>query len=436
MTPQTKTFQAYSLSYSQMTLNQAKYPTFNCFIAHDLTLQYGKLELLEDDLHFKYVFCDNKHEYFKYDTITKIEIDKKLRNQIQILGIIIGKEKYRFLGLHEIDYITSEIRKHQKNSEPETIPSSKSVEILDKAKQPTTRCFELMNCPMIDLGPESKSVEIIPVMTSPQIEFKPLLNPISLYSCTIPQQLDSVISKYLNNTAILRILNESGNRNVVISQWTENNGYNERTISYQKCVDLLILGKQYVNVVEIQQYFDLGDVKAISITTSLEHSLYSNCFDPYVQLTFRGEGQNVQFSVQFEMKWKKDMLIKNVIQSKTEEETKLFYTQLTDELFSETEPEKEFESIQIENDCSQIAQKETLLLQPRNNETKSCDQSEFDWQNEYDHKREAAFFSLMFFVYLMKSSKSDTGNSCKSPIFISKLLIILLFQYVLFSILL
>lgn len=283
-----------------MTFQESLIVSYNCFLVQKVS-HYGSLQFRQRTLTFVYANGESdKNADFEYQDISDVHVETRFTNAISNLEIRSNDDRtFLFSGLHEA-------------------PLVKDLILL--LKETTMK-------PKISYG----------FMNSHKnaVQFQPLDDPVILTSCMVPANFAAVTSRIESKDTFADHLTHVGNENVVLSDWVQKDGYQERTITYDKTVVLPILGKNLIKIVETHHLFQSDKKWIIDCFSDLGKTPYADCFSPRVQLFFEDKGDNTEFICNFEMLWSSEPFVKSIILNKTTTETRDAYIQFGKQLITE-----------------------------------------------------------------------------------------------------
>lgn len=260
----------------------------------------GTLYLYQDHFVFAYASGeDEKDTEVSFDSITDIIVESRLAHAMNNLEVRCKDQTFLFTGIHEAKAVKDMImlmREHKKNPKP-TYGFARTGE--------------------------------------KTVEWEDLTNPILMCSATIPANISAVMQQIEQKDIFWELYKSGGNEDIVFSEWVEMDGYKERSITYNKCVVLPVLGKNMIKVIEYQRLFNLNGQYAIHVVSDLGKTPYANCFDPVVQIFFVDNGDKVEYLVKFEMIWSSEPFVKSIIQTKTTDEIREQYISFGQQLVRE-----------------------------------------------------------------------------------------------------
>lgn len=270
--------------------------TFSCFLVQKVS-HHGTLEVHPDKLSFVYTGGEeDSNTNIDYSSITEVNVETRLAHAMNNLEVHTGDQTYLFTGLHEAQAVKD------------------LIIILQQA----------ISKPKITYGFTNTGENTV--------QWKDLEDPILLYQCTLPANMEAVSQRILSKDFFIDLYGSVGNEDILINEWEEKDGFMERRIDYAKLVVLPVLGKNLIKVSETQRLFDLGKGKAIAVISNLGKTPYCECFDPQVQLFFEDNGDKVEFLVKFQMVWSSEPFVKSIIDSKTTTEIRAFYSDMGKQL--------------------------------------------------------------------------------------------------------
>lgn len=273
--------------------------TFSCFLVQKVS-HHGTLEIHPEKLAFVYTGGEeDSRQIIDYSTITDVNVETRFAHAMNNLEVHVGDQTFLFTGLHEAQAVKDLITLLQKS----------------------------LSKPKITYGFTNTGENTV--------QWKDLEDPILLFQCTIPNNMSAVNSTILSKEFFIDLYSSVGNEDISINEWSEKDGFLERTIDYAKLVVLPVLGKNLIKVSETQRLFDLGNRKAIAVISNLGKTPYCECFDPQLQLFFEDKGDKVEFLVKFQMVWSSEPFVKSIIDSKTTTEIRAFYSGMGKQLLRE-----------------------------------------------------------------------------------------------------
>lgn len=307
--------------------------SFSCFLVQKVS-HHGTLEVHPEKLTFVYTGGeDSDLTKIDYSSITDVIVETRFAHAMNNLEIHVGDQSYLFTGLHEAQAVKELITLMQKS----------------------------LSKPKVTYGFTNTGENTV--------QWKDLEEPILLFSCSIPNNMSAVNSTILSKDFFIDLYGSVGNEDISINDWSEKDGYMERTIDYAKLVVLPVLGKNLIKVSETQRLFDLGNRKAIAVISNLGKTPYCECFDPQVQLFFEDKGDKVEFLVKFQMVWSSEPFVKSIIDSKTTTEIRAFYSGMGKQLMRElggssedTENNDEEEQQKLEDEFSKTRKMYKLAI--------------------------------------------------------------------------
>lgn len=278
--------------------------SYTCFCVQKVS-HHGILEVHQEKISFIFTGgADYEHVHLDYYMIKKIEVEDHYADTMNSLEIHTNDQVHRFTGLREVHQI-------------------KDLIIL--AQQSYIK-------PKISYGFTGTNVN--------STQWKELDDPVLLYSCIIPNNMNAVCQQLLSKDFFYELYGSFGDEEIVIDDWNETESYKERKISFVKFLVLPVIGKQFVKVSETQYLYDLDKNKAIAVILNLGKTPYADCFDPQVQLLFEDNGDSVEFIANFKIKWLSQPLVKSIIDNKTTSNIRQFYTDMGKQLLRELSPKK------------------------------------------------------------------------------------------------
>lgn len=275
--------------------------SFSCLLVQKVS-HHGTLFLFQKRLKFVYANgVDDENSNLQYTDITSVEVESRLAHAMNNLTISTSDQSFLFSGLHEAQIVKDLITLLQ-----------------EEIKQPKS------------------SIGFTSVKdNNPTIKWADLENPTLLYSTTLPAPMSTLYPFIEKKDSFLELYSSAGNEEIKIGEWEQKEGYVERTVDYLKLVVLPVLGKNLIKVSETQRMFHLDGKIAIGIISDLGKTPYADCFDPQVQMFFVDNGDKVEYLVMFEMIWSSEPFVKSIIQSKTTDEIRLFYSSYGKQLIRE-----------------------------------------------------------------------------------------------------
>ena len=273
--------------------------TYNCFCVQKVS-HHGVLKIYQEKISFIFTGGEEYNNYhIDYYSIKKIQVEDHFAQSMNSLEIHTDEQIHKFTGLQEAQQVKDLIGLTQ----------------------------QMYLKPKLSYGFTGSCSTIV--------EWKDLENPILLYSCKIPNNMDSVYQTLLSKDFFYELYGSFGDEEIVIDDWSDKEGFKERKISFVKFLNLPVIGKTTVNVSETQRLFDLDKNKAIAVILDLGKTPYADCFDPKVQLLFEDKGDYIEYLAKFQIIWLSQPLVKSIIDNKTTSNIRQFYTDMGTQLLRE-----------------------------------------------------------------------------------------------------
>ncbi|KAK8899763.1 hypothetical protein M9Y10_002085 [Tritrichomonas musculus] len=294
---------------------------FSCFLVQKVS-NYGSLVLRTNTISFIFANHKEKDIVIDYKSITDFNAQTRFGDAITNFDIRVKDQLYSFSGIHEVQQLNDLIKLRQQQ----------------------------LTEPKITYGFVNQDKN--------KVQWRELNDPILLYSCMVPATFDQVKEQILNKSFFSEVYSDNGSMNVNLEEWTEKNGYKERTIFYNKMLILPLFGKKLLNLSELQRLFIINPTKiGISVLSDLGNTPFAECFDPQVELTFEDKGNSVEFICKLDVVWSKNPAIKSIIQNQTVTSIKEFYSCLGKKLLKmfgaeEEEDQKEDEMEKYQDEFS------------------------------------------------------------------------------------
>lgn len=320
----------------------------NCFQIQKVS-NHGSLILYQTRMAFVYDDGNVDRDFnFEYSNISQIKIDPGILRSMDVLQIDANGRSYKFSGVKDIENAKNLI----------------SLLVQHNSKPQNSYGF-------INTG-EAK------------VEWKDLDDPILFCSYSLPADMKTVSERILGNDFFVELYTTCGSEQIVIDEWSQKNGYQERTIHYQKTINIPFMGKNIIKIAEKQILFIESNRMAMQIVSNLGKTPYADCFDPQVQILFEDKGATVDFLVKFKLVWISEPAFKSIIDSKTTEANHIFYIGFGKQLMRELGG-SDIEKVEEKNE---------------NDANEENDENEVDEFSKIRKLYKAVIILLLFFLFV------------------------------------
>lgn len=269
---------------------------YSCFLVKKVS-HHGTLFLYKNMVQFAYSGEERKLNINLSD-IKSINVEKHLVGAVSNLELSTEETSYLFSGIHEADHVNN------------------YIQLLQAQLQKATYSFGLIN-----EAPKSE-----------EIKWQPLSNPVILVNSVIPASIANVRSIIEAPDIFRDLCIASGNEDVKVTEWEQQNGYRERNMDYLKLVVVPVIGKNLIHVIEYQRFFELEGGFGIHVLSDLGKTPYADCFDPFVQIVFMDKGESTEMTVSMEIVWSSEPFVKSIVESQTITAVKGLYVQFNKDL--------------------------------------------------------------------------------------------------------
>ncbi|EAY17906.1 hypothetical protein TVAG_225320 [Trichomonas vaginalis G3] len=269
---------------------------YSCFLVKKVS-HHGALILYKTKVQFAYSGEERKID-IKLQDIKAVNVEKHLVGAVSNLELQLEDQSYLFSGIHEAEQVKN------------------YISLLQAQIQKPTYTFGLTN-----EAPKSE-----------EIKWQPLANPTILVNSTIPAPLAKVREIVEGPDLFSELCIASGNEEVKVSDFEQQNEYKERNMDYMKLVVVPVIGKSLIHVIEYQRVFELEGGFGIHIISDLGKTPYADCFDPFVQLYFADKGDSTEMTVSMEIVWSSEPFVKSIIENQTTSAIKALYVQFNKDL--------------------------------------------------------------------------------------------------------
>lgn len=272
-----------------MTYHEEIIRTINCFSIQKVS-NHGAIVLYQSRITFVYENGVEDLDFdFMYSDISDVRVEAGYLRATDILKIDANEKTFQFNGIKEIEEVKHLINLlKQHNSNPE-----------------------------IDYGFRNMGVK--------KREWKDIEDPILLCSYQLPANMKTVTEIMMGEDFFVELYTACESENIIIDEWNQKDDYKERTIHYQKTINIPFMGKSIIQIAETQLLYNFPNKMAIEIVSDLGKTPFADCFDPQAQLIFEDKGDTVDFLVNYKMVWVKEPAFKNIIDSRTTEANRVFY---------------------------------------------------------------------------------------------------------------
>lgn len=263
--------------------------TINCFLIQKVS-NHGAIVLYQSRLTFMYENGSEDLDFdFLYSDISDIKVEAGYLRATDILRIDANDKTFLFNGFYEIENV-----RH----------------LIALLKQHHTK-------PELDYGFISTGVKTR--------EWKDLEDPLLLCSYQLPANMKAVTERMLSKDFFVELYTTFESENIIIDEWTQKDSYQERTIHYQKTINIPFMGKSIIDIAETQLLYTFPNRMTIQVVSDLGKTPFADCFDPQAQLCFENKGETVDLLVNYKMVWVKEPAFKNIIDSRTTDANRVFY---------------------------------------------------------------------------------------------------------------
>ena len=260
---------------------------YPCYFVQKIS-HAGTLFLYQKRIVFKY--ADGSEENatsISYSSITNVKASSMLVNSVNSLIVSTKDTDFTFTSLQDREEICS------------------LIQLMKSLSNDTSKSFGFTS-------DESSG-------------FPTLENPVLLGSYTLDLPLSRVRELVIDSDEIiLDLYKEIGNENMNPSGWE----HNLKTLSYNKCVAIPVLGKQMIPVKEFKHLYERDNGLYIYITTDLGTTPYADCFDTFVLMHFKDDNGKTVVTVENDIVWSKTPFVKSIVETSTISEVRAQYDRL------------------------------------------------------------------------------------------------------------